>query len=366
VDFELTDDQEELQAVVREITERECPPSLLRSVIDGKDDDRRLWDTYVGLDWPGLTIAEADGGIGLTAVEQVVTLEELGRVADPTPYFGTTSLFAPLVREMASPQQRGELLGALCQGSTGAAAFATSEVTASRTDDGWTLHGTARCVIDGDRADQIAVVADGPDGPLAVVVPASAVSAQRLTTFDPTLHAADVTFDGVRVTPAQTLASGREDAVARAREEAVAGLAAMTVGAAQRVFELALDHIRSRHQFGVPIGSFQAIKHMAVDVYVALNRARALVQFAGLAIAEDDPRRTLAASMAKAAAGDAQRLAVKHGVQFFGGLGYTWENDLHLYVRRAKAGELLLGSTHEHRTIVARCALATHAAEAVR
>ena len=130
------------------------------------------------------------------------------------------------------------------------------------------------------------------------------------------------------------------------------------VGASQRILEIVLDHVKERHQFGVPIGSFQAVKHMAVDVYVAIERARALCHFAALAIAEDDDRRGLAASMAKAAAGDAQRIAAQHGIQLFGGLGYTWENDLQLYVRRAKVGELLLGGSAEHRARAARTVLA--------
>ena len=108
----------------------------------------------------------------------------------------------------------------------------------------------------------------------------------------------------------------------------------------------------------MPIGSFQALKHMAVDVYVAIQRARALTYFSAMTIAEDDPRRSVAASMAKAAAGDAQRIAVRHGIQFFGGLGFTWENDLQLYARRAKAGGLLLGTGTEHRAHVARATLA--------
>jgi alkylation response protein AidB-like acyl-CoA dehydrogenase len=130
------------------------------------------------------------------------------------------------------------------------------------------------------------------------------------------------------------------------------------VGASQRILELVLEHVKERKQFGVPIGSFQAVKHMAVDMYVAVERARALCHFAGLAIAEDDTRRGLAASMAKAAAGDCQRLVTRHGVQLFGGLGFTWENDLQIYVRRAKVGEPLLGTSSEHRARAARRVLA--------
>ena len=127
-----------------------------------------------------------------------------------------------------------------------------------------------------------------------------------------------------------------------ALDEAVTGLAMMTVGACQRALDMVLEYVRGREQFGVPIGSFQAVKHKAVDMYVAIERARALGYFAALTIAEGDERRSLAASMAKAAAGDAQRIVVQHGIQLFGGIGFTWENDLHLYLRRAKAGELLL------------------------
>lgn len=144
----------------------------------------------------------------------------------------------------------------------------------------------------------------------------------------------------------------------RARDEAVAGIAATMVGASQRVLELVLAHVKERRQFGVPIGSFQAVKHMAVDMYVAIERARALCHFAGLTVAEDDPRRALAASMAKAATGDCQRLVAQHGIQLFGGLGFTWENDLQIYVRGAKVGEPLLGPTAEHRARAAREVLA--------
>jgi alkylation response protein AidB-like acyl-CoA dehydrogenase len=358
VDFELTDDQLELQRVVRDVAERECPSALVRAVIDGKDDDRALWRTYVGLDWPSLTVPEADGGMGLTAVELVVVLEELGRVADPTPFLATASQYTPLVRSCGEADQRAALLSAVCAGTPGAVAFAADEVRAERTREGWRLQGTARWVLDGDRADEIAVVAASPDGPRTFVVPAADAVATRSTTFDLTLHVAEVCFDGVVVADDRAL-PGDGPCIDRARNEAVAGLAAVTVGASQRVFELALGHIRERHQFGVPIGLFQSLKHMAVDVYLAIERARALCHFAGLTLAEDDPRQTLAASMAKAAAGDAQRIATRHGVQFFGGLGLTWENDLQLYFRRAKATDLLLGTAREHRMAAARTVLAT-------
>lgn len=374
MDFELSEDQRELQRVVRDVVERECPPSLVRDVVEKGDEAATLWSTYVGLDWTGLTLPEADGGIGYGAVELVLLLDELGRVADPTPLLATASQYAPLVREAFADRGdvRGALLAEVAAGRTGAAAFAGSAtgpgawpaaptITAEPGPDGaWLLSGTARHVLDGDRAEQVAVVAATPHGGLGVFVVAAAdLTAERRPTFDASLHVADVAFDGSAV-PAERAAVGPHvgAAVERATHWALAGIAAHTVGACQRIFELDLRHIEERRQFGVPIGSFQALKHMAVDVYVAIERARALAQFAGLTIDADDDRRTVAAAMAKAAAGDAQRIAAQHGVQFFGGLGFTWENDLQLFIRRAKAGELLLGSSAHHRARVARATLA--------
>ena len=340
MDFELTDEQVELQGVVHDVVARECPPSLVRAVVAGGDEDAALWKTYVELDWPSLTVPEADGGLGFSAIELALVLEELGWVSDPTPFLATTSQYVPLVRACGG----GELLAAVCTGTTGAVAWDGVVI------DGGALRGTARTVLDGDRADELAVVT--PDA--VYVVPSADVQATRTPAFDGTLHVADVTFDGVTV-PADRTFTGVD--AGRARDEALVGMAATMVGASQRILDLVLEHVKSRHQFGVPIGSFQAVKHMAVDVYVAIQRARALVQYAALTIAEDDPRRTVAASMAKAAAGDCQRITARHGVQLFGGLGFTWENDLQLYLRRAKAGELLLGGAAEHRAVVARARL---------
>jgi alkylation response protein AidB-like acyl-CoA dehydrogenase len=364
VDFELTDDQQELQAVVRDVAEAECPTALVRAVAEDRagGDVDALWKTFVQLDWPSLTVPVDDGGMGLSAVELAITLEELGRVADPTPFQATTSQYLPLVRNCGDPEQRRTLLGAVCTGGTGAAALDPDDVVAHAEADGtWRLEGTARYLIDGDRADELAVVArtdelaDGRPGIGVFVVRAAEVTATRLPSFDSTLHVAEVRLDGVRVAAERSMC-GPDVAtgVERARLEAITGVAASMVGASQRILELVSEHVRSRHQFGQPIGAFQAVKHMLVDVYIAIERARALCHFAALTLAEDDDRAALAASMAKAAAGDCQRIAAQHGVQLFGGLGFTWENDVQMFVRRAKAGELLLGSTAEHRSRVAR------------
>ena len=359
MDFQLTDEQLELQRIAREVAERECPATLVRAVVERDEDVGALWKTLVDLEWPGLTVPVDHGGSGATAVELVVLLEELGRAADLSPLLATTTQHLPLVRECLRGQARAERLAAIAAGSPGAGLLDAAAVRAEADGDGWVLTGTVAHVLDGDRADELAVVATTAEGVGVFLVPAPAASIEREPSIDGSLHLARVALDGVRV-PAARSATGPAvaDGVERARQEAVTGLAAAMVGASQRIFDLALDHIEHRHQFGVPIGSFQAVKHMAVDVHTAIERARAVAQFAALTIAEDDGRRALAASMAKAAAGDAQRIAAQHGIQLFGGLGYTWENDLQLFVRRAKAGEMLLGSAREHRITVSRLALA--------
>jgi len=196
-----------------------------------------------------------------------------------------------------------------------------------------------------DRAERLAVVTDAG----AFVVDAGEAVVRRSPVFDPVLHIAEVSFDAVHVPDSDRVHTDPE----KARHVALAGMAITTVGACQRILDLALEHVKQRQQFGVAIGSFQAVQHKAVDMHVATERARALSYFAALTISADDPRRRLAAAMAKAAAGECQSLVFRHGLQLFGAMGFTWENDLQFALKRAKAGELLLGGAAEHRAIIA-------------
>jgi len=322
--FEFDDDQRHWQDTVREVVAKECPPTLVRGIVDNGVDPAPLWRVYTGLGWTELTDPA-------NMVELAIVLEELGRATDPTPYLATMTQFAPLAP------------GLVESGETGSAVF--SGVTARRDGGGWLLEGTARHVLDADRADRLAVITDAG----VFVVPATDVTATRIDIFDPVLHVADVSFPKVRV--AETERSAAHPG--RARHVALAGMALTMVGACRRVLDLALEHVRTRHQFGAPVGSFQAVKHKAADMHVAIERARALAYFAALTIAADDPRRHVAASMAKAAAGECQSLVFADGYQLFGAMGYTWENDLQFALKRAKAGELMLGGAAEHRALIA-------------
>jgi alkylation response protein AidB-like acyl-CoA dehydrogenase len=328
--LELDADQRLWRDTAREALAKQCPSSLVRAIAeDGSVDPGPLWRSYVEQGWTELTEPSE-------VVELGILIEELGRATDPTPFLATLTQFTPLVPGHADPARSG---AAVYEG-----------VTAARAGDGWLLDGTARHVLDGDRAERLAVVT--PAG--VFVVGAEQVSSRRVAVFDPVLHVAEVTVDALTVGHAERV-SGAD--VPRARDIALTGLALTMVGACQRVLDLVLEHVRDRQQFGVAIGSFQAVQHKAADMHVAIERARALSYFAALTIASEDPRRRLAASMAKAAAGECQALVFKHGVQLFGAMGFTWENDVQFALKRAKAGELMLGGAAEHRAGIADMAL---------
>lgn len=323
--LEFDADQKLWQGTVRDAVAKQCPPSLVRSVAEQGADPAPLWKAYVDAGWTEMSDPE-------NAVELAIVVEELGRATDPTPFLATMTQYAPLIADRFEPHE------------SGTAVFAG--VTAHRDADGWVLDGTARYVLDGDRADRLAVVTSGG----VFVVAAGDVSAHRIPVFDPVLHVADVSFAGLRVSEAARVTAADAE---RSRHVARAGMALTMVGACQRILDLVLEHVRERHQFGVPIGSFQAIQHKAADMHVAIERARALGYFAALTIAADDPRRRLAAAMAKAAAGECQALVFRSGLQSFGAMGFTWENDLQFALKRAKAGELMLGGAAEHRAMIA-------------
>jgi alkylation response protein AidB-like acyl-CoA dehydrogenase len=371
VHLEFTPEQDELRDGVRTVLTGECPMSLVREVVEKGTAADALWSRMVALGWPALTVPESAGGLGMGAVELAVVVEELGRAVAPGPFVPTVTQFAPVVAEAGTPEQQHALLGAVAAGElTGTLALVESSgdlepahVTATADPDGtgFVLHGAKSMVVEATAADQIAVVArvrgtDGDDGVGAFVVPRVEVGVEPVEALDASRPLAHMTLDGVRVDSDRVVGEpgpGSAAAIRRAVEVAVTALAVEIVGAAQAIFDVTLEYAKQREQFGVPIGSFQAIKHKFADMLVALERARATSYFAALTIAEDDDRRSLAASMAKAAAGDCAALLAKEGIQIHGGIGYTWEHDMHLYVRRVKSNATLFGNAAEHRARVA-------------
>ncbi len=326
----------------------------------------------VALDWPALALPEEVGGVGLGFVELAVVVEELGRAVAPGPLLPTATQFAATVAELGSEEQRSRFLGAVARGEvTGCLALADHPATwspaavtarAQPSGQGFVLQGTKHAVMAGQGVDEVAVAArlagaaPGLEGLAVFVVPGSDLKLDAATSLDATRPLSTADIGGVEVSGDRVLgepgAAGR--GLVRAVEQATVALALEAVGTCQALFELVCAYALDRQQFGTPIGAFQAVKHKLADDFVALARARALAYHAVAAIAEDAAERSVATAMAKAAADECQRRVCQDAIQTLGGIGFTWEHDAHLYVKRAKSSGLLFGSAAEHRRAVAR------------
>jgi alkylation response protein AidB-like acyl-CoA dehydrogenase len=325
--------------------------------------------------------------MGFVAV--ALLAEELGRAVVPGPLLATVSQFVPVLREVGAGADRGgpvadllarvaagEITGTVALAEDGRWEHAAVGATARELAGGWALAGAKCAVLDGAAADELLVVARtagsaGPDGLGVFVVPRADLAVTPRTVVDPTLPVADLGLDGVIVPADRVLAvpgaPGVAAALDRAGQEATVALACAVVGACRVVFERTLDYAKVREQYGRPIGSFQALKHRLADMYLAVERATSLCYFAALTIAEDDARRAEAASMAKAAAGECEALVAGDGLQLHGGIGVTWENDLHFPVKRAIAAAALYGNAVHHRArLAAMLGLAPPAGETGR
>ncbi|MEZ5179824.1 MAG: acyl-CoA dehydrogenase family protein [Acidimicrobiales bacterium] len=307
----------------------------------------------------GVALPPACGGLGLGFIEVGIVAEELGRVVAPGPYLATVTQFAAAVVASGSTfglagVSGGTLTGAAGRPRVGAGRRRRWRAPPCRSglDAGWRLVGAKTHVLDGATADELVVVARGHDGLGLFVVPSASVVATAPAVIDPTTPLATVVLDDVEVSGDRVLlAPGdprADDVVARVLDEATAALCLSTVATCRAIFEATVQYAKDRHQWA-PIGSFQAIKHRLADCFLAVERASSLAYFAALTIAEDDPRRPLAVAMAKAAAGDCARLLGRDGLQLHGGIGFTWEHDLHFHLKRAVTGELLFGSSAFHR-----------------
>jgi alkylation response protein AidB-like acyl-CoA dehydrogenase len=367
MDLEFTAEQEALRDGVRALLERECPATAVRELVEKGRAPQRLWPAQVETGWTALALPEDVGGLGLGAVEVALVAEEAGRAVAPGPWLTTTTQYAAAVTEAGSDEQAQTLLGPVAEGQvTGALALAEEpsgnpptvvQTTARRDGDTWILNGTKYVVIGAEDADVLAVVAaiDEPSSDrLGVfIVATKTATINPVATVDRTRPWATVILEDTRADHALGAPGTSYDAIQRALQLATVALAAEIVGACAALVDRTIEYAKQREQFGVPIGSFQAVKHKLADDYVAVERARAAVYFAALTVAENDPRRDAAASMAKAAAGDCEHRVTEDAIQTHGGIGYTWEHDLQLWVKRAKANGALFGTAAWHRARLA-------------
>jgi alkylation response protein AidB-like acyl-CoA dehydrogenase len=361
LNFAFTEEQEELRGTARAFLAEHSSPAQVRAAMDSElGHDPSVWKRVgAELGWTAVAIPEPAGGLGLSWVEVAALQEVMGEALFCGPYLATVGLAASALAAAGDAAQQAEWLGRIA-GDGASAALASSPGARWRRDGAdYVLDGAVRHVVDGHCAELLVVAADGAAGLSLFALPgdAAGVARAQLPTVDRTRRLAELRLDGARVPARARL--GAEGAAAPALERALAlgavALAAEQVGVAQRSLDLAVGYAKERVQFGRPIGSFQAIKHKCADMMVKLEAARSAAYWAACVAAEpDSPELALAASAAKAAASDAAFFCAGNALQIFGGVGFTFEYDVHLYFKRARASGALLGDAAFHRERVAQ------------
>ncbi|WP_017557294.1 acyl-CoA dehydrogenase family protein [Nocardiopsis baichengensis] len=373
VDLLYGEVEEELRASVRALLADKCPAEavLARVETDGVADGA-LAKELAGLGAVGLPLPEALGGAGASWREASVVAEELGRAVAPVPFLGSAVLATAALQEAVALAEKGsagveadtdagpEALRSLATGDAwGALAvpLATAPPVgaafpAAVRAQGGRLTGTVGGVVDALPADLLLVPALGPGGSELYLVEAGDAEVKGLTTLDLTRPLADVELDGA---PGRLLASGEaaERAVARALRTGAALLAAEQLGTAEWALEATVAYLKTRTQFGRPVGSFQALKHRLADLWVSIAQARAVVRAAADTAGEDTEEARINASMAQAFVSGVAVKAAEEAVQLHGGIGFTWEHPAHLYLKRAKSAAIALGTADRHRALLA-------------
>jgi acyl-CoA dehydrogenase len=368
MDLVLTEDQELIAKTAADFVKEKSPVARFRALRDANDEtgfSRALWKEMAELGWVGLVFPESLGGAGLGFAELAVVLEELGKTLAPEPFLGTVLLGGQALLLAGSDAQQQAWLPRLCSGDaivSLAYQEATSryhvlhvETRAEKSGAGWRLRGEKIQVLDGHVADALLVpartagVAGDASGISLFLVTkgAAGVTATRQTRLD-SRGAALLKLDAV----AGELVGAEGQAGAlleRVIDRATIGLCAEMLGGMQQAFALTLEHLKNRKQFDVPIGSFQALKHRAADVFIEIELAKSVVMAAARALDAGSAEVAKLASLAKAKCSDAYVLATNEGVQMFGGVGMTDEYDIGLYMKRARACELTFGDAAFHR-----------------
>ena len=346
--FDLSETQQLLKTSAREFFPAECPISEVRRLMETDTAyDPALWRKMAEQGWTGMIFPERFGGLGLGLVEMAVAFEEMGKALVPGPYLATL-LAGAAIDAAGSDAHKEKYLAPICRGDARATLAADQLETVQL--NGAALSGRKLFVMDAAVADFVLC----PAG-LALCVVDSKAAGLRITplpALDATRKLYEVAFDNVEVS--DVLGETAAAAIAHAMEVATVALVAEMVGGMQRVLEMTVAYAKTRKQFGRPIGQFQAVQHMCADMLLYTESARSAAYYAAWALSEKTPDSALAVSVAKAYASDAYREVGNRGIQVHGGMGFTWENDLHLYYRRAKASELLFGDASSHRERITR------------
>mgnify|MGYP001455807802 CR=1 FL=1 len=371
--FSFTDEQVEFRSVLRRFLGDKSSTNEVRRLMETDDGfDEEVWRALSqDLGLTGIHIPEDYGGQGFGFVELAIVVEEMGRALLCAPYFSSIVLAATAILNGANEDQKRELLPAIAAGDVRAALAFTEEngrwdtagvtmtaTPATTTRDGYELNGVKSFVLDGHSADRIIVLArrpgtSGDDGLSFFSVPGDAPGLERrlLQSTDATRKLARLEFQAV---PAVLL--GNEGAaaapLAKTLDQAAACLANEMVGGAEALREQALDYAQMRMQFGRTIASFQTMKHKAADMLIDVELAKSAAYYAAAAADADNGELPAVASLAKAGASEAYMQTAIHTIQIHGGIGFTWDNDTHLWFKRAKSSQVFLGDANYHRELM--------------
>jgi alkylation response protein AidB-like acyl-CoA dehydrogenase len=372
MDFGFSKEQEMLRDSARSLLEKECPTTVVRKLMDDETGYApEFWKKMAELGWLGLIVPENYGGAGLNYIDLVVVLEEMGKVVLPSPFVWTVLFGEAVARAGSEPMKQkllpkvagGELIGTLAylepSGNWDPAAIS---MPAKKSGKDFVLDGIKLYVNDGHVADYFLVAArtggQGLDGVTLFAIDSKrpGVTVNKLKTMDQTRKLAEVVFKDVK--------AGADDVVgevdqgvkplADVIDRGKVALSAEMVGGAQKVLDMAVDYAKVREQFGRPIGSFQAIQHKCANMLIDVENARSVAYYAAWAVSNEVPDASLAAATAKAAASDSYRRVAGEGIQVHGGIGFTWEHDMHLYFKRAKSTEFTFGDATFNRELVAQ------------
>ncbi|MFN2545783.1 MAG: acyl-CoA dehydrogenase family protein [Actinomycetota bacterium] len=358
MNFTFNDEQEMLKSSAREFLASRYPPERVAEIADGAGFDPTNWSEVAELGWTGISLPEDAGGAGMTFLEEMVVIEELGRALYPGPFLSTVVLALPalaaspdLLEMVVAGKSSVTLAWAGADGSFPVSGLATK---ATADGDAWRLSGATLFVPDLALAEQVVVVAEAPDGPGLWLVPrdGEGVTWQDLPTVDTTRRLGALSLDAA---PARMLVdpSKGPEVLGSIRDRALAALALEAVGVADRALELAVEHAKTRRQFDRPIGVFQAVSHKLADAYVEVENARSLAYYAGWAVANGADEASMAAAGAKGYAAEAAIDVCEKAIQAHGGIGFTWEHPLHRYYKRALWIAAFMGWPSEQRGRVA-------------
>jgi alkylation response protein AidB-like acyl-CoA dehydrogenase len=352
--FGLSESQQMLKDNARKFFAGECPMDEVRRLMETDTAyDAALWTKMTEQGYTGIIFPEEYGGVGLGKVELILLMEEAGRALLPGPFFSTVALAGAVIDTVATPEQKKKYLAPICSGEArSTVAFLEASASWDPTDARIAvakgrLTGEKLFVPDAAVANSIIVVARA--GVFAVDARAPGISIKPMEGMDLTRKLYSLRFNN---TPAERL--GNAAGLARGLDVATAALVAEMVGGMQRTLDKTVEYAKMRKQFGKPIGSFQAVQHQCADMYLETESARSAAYYAAWALEENAPDAAVAVSIAKMYASDACRAVGNRGIQIHGGMGFTWESDLHLYHRRAKASETALGDATFHRERIAR------------